>query len=207
MTVTSPGEKRLRLRILRYETCNTCKCGVTALASVSCGARLNKQGDPEQYFDTVLPGGGVAEEEDKPAVADKSTEKTRPPKYSKYFDVAVKETESGILYLPYIDDDGSETGDIIVVGYNGTSLNVTVPSIIDGGNVRHQRRFLKIIVTSVVLPESVTEIGRAALPRPNLRSIKFGRGNRALPAVLRNCCASIATLPIRLKRLDCFDNV
>ncbi|MGI6202154.1 MAG: leucine-rich repeat domain-containing protein [Eubacteriales bacterium] len=183
---------------------------VTALASVSCGARLNKQGDPEQYFDTVLPGGGVAEEEDKPAVADKSTEKTRPPKYSKYFDVAVKETESGILYLPYIDDDGSETGDIIVVGYNGTSLNVTVPSIIDGGNVRAISEgafFGKTIVTSVVLPDSVTEIGRAAFSScPNLRSIKFGRGITELPpAVLRNCrVLSDVTLPDTLEVIGDF---
>ena len=48
MTVISPGEKGLRLRILRMKRAILVIIAGShqRLASVSCGARLNKQGDP-----------------------------------------------------------------------------------------------------------------------------------------------------------------
>jgi len=163
-----------------------------AFAFASCGARLNKPGDPAQYYDTVLPGRGISEEGGEKSPAETDAETVVIPKISKFFDVVVKETESGILYLPYTDEDGNETGDIIIVGYNGTSFSVKIPPIIDGGNVRAISEgafFGKPYIYTITIPDSVTEIGRAAFSAcPSLRSIKFGRGVMVLPeAVLRNC--------------------
>lgn len=165
---------------------------ITVSLLISCGAKLNSPTNPD--YEPVLPDGRDDEEEDIfPSVTVAEGETTAfIPKYSKYFDVVVSETEDGILYLPYIDEDGNETDDIIVVGYNGPSMNVKIPPIIDGGNViaiSEGAFYGRGNVSSITLPDSIREIGRAAFSScPNLTSIKFGEGVKELPhSVLRNC--------------------
>jgi hypothetical protein len=167
---------------------------LVAFVLASCGVRLNRPVDADPS-ETVI--GGKFGGEYKP----ETDEVTTPRKYSKYFDVVVSETEGGILYVPYTDDEGNETGDIIVVGYNGASLDVVIPPIIDGGNVRAISEgafYGKNNIISITVPDSVTEIGRAAFSScPNLTSVTFGRGVTELPpAILRNCrVLTSVTLP------------
>lgn len=166
-----------------------------ALICASCGVRLNRPSSSDTS-ETVVIGGKFGGE-----YTPETDANTGPPKYSKYFNVAVSETESGILYVPYVDDEGNVTGDITVVGYNGASLDVAIPSIIDGGNVRAISEgafYGRGNITSVTVPDSVKEIGRAAFSSiPNLLSISFGRGITELPPeVLRNCrVLNSVTLP------------
>jgi|GEM_PF-912945 hypothetical protein len=170
---------------------------VLTAACFSCGVRKNDYVGAAQDGETVQIGTGNSDE--AKAEADAAVDTTEPvTEYDPYFKVAVEETADGILYLPYTDENGNETSDIMVVGYNGVSFDVKIPSIINGGNVKYISEgafYGKGNISSITVPDSVTEIGKSAFSTcPNLTTVTFGSGITEIPASLLRNCKVLATV-------------
>ena len=106
-------------------------------------------------------------------------------------------TENGIRYK--LSADGTAT----VIGYTGTATDVTIPSTVSNGTATYNiikigdGVFKGMALTSVVIGDNVTEIGKGAFSGiTSLTSVTFGKGVRTIGEEAFYCCTGLKSVTI-----------
>ena len=103
--------------------------------------------------------------------------------------------------------DGSKSGTIEIIAYNGDSENIVIPEKIMGKEVSSiaGSTFSKTDIKSVEIPETVTVIGEKAFAYcENLESVKIGENvEKILEGAFFQCTSlKSANIPASLKNMD-----
>ncbi len=88
-------------------------------------------------------------------------------------------------------------GGIVITGYTGENMNVVIPEQIGGENVVAigEGAFDAMLIESIELPKSVTEIGKYAFRRcGNLTTVNILGNLKTIPAGAFNFCSSLTEI-------------
>jgi hypothetical protein len=102
----------------------------------------------------------------------------------------------------------SDSSGVIILGYTGNTARVTIPSKIEGlpiTKIAYGAFYSNRVIGSVIIPESVTEIGESCFQQcPNLTSVTLPENLSKIGANAFMACTKLTTIniPSSLSRIE-----
>ena len=120
------------------------------------------------------------------------------------------ESDDGLFFEPCLNEDGLETGELIVAGYTGYSGTVRIPSQVDGKRVVGIKQLAfaqNKKLTKVTIPSSVAILEKEIfIGCENLRSVTLPASITEIPSGMFRDCRMLRSLalPAALEKIGSF---